>query len=200
MGYEIELKAHVSDYQSVRSRIQALHGVDAGISEHKADIYWSLPSGGPLFRVREESTGDIDGSPDTGILLFTRKDKQLQGEIEVNHEIEFTAPLEDAASVHEFFCSLGYVEYVRKEKTGWAWHCPVTGPIPLPSVHIELVDVSTLGWFLEMECVLDDVPSSAQLQAARSSLLYLLDALGVPSTAIEERYYMDLLLESKKQA
>lgn len=193
MGCEVELKAHVEDYQGLRSRIIALSGVDGGVSEHKADIYWSVPGERPLFRVREESTGPLDGVPSNGGLLFTRKDKQLQGAIEVNHEIEFSAPLSDASRVFDFCQSLGYIVYVRKEKSGWAWHCRPASP-QSPSVHIELVEVTSLGWFLEMECVLEDDATPGQIQDARTALLALLEALRVPQASIEDRYYMDLLL------
>ncbi|MDY4609361.1 MAG: CYTH domain-containing protein [Sphaerochaetaceae bacterium] len=193
MGCEVELKAHIDDYQELRSRIVSLRGMMEGVSEHKTDIYWSLPNERPLFRVREESTGPIDGKPNVGGLLFTRKDKQLQGAIEVNHEIEFSAPLTDAPKVYEFCESLGYVVYVRKEKTGWAWRCTPGGDAA-PKVHIELVEVTSLGWFLEMECVLDDAATLEQIQTAQTTLLLLLDELNVPRTAIEDRYYMDMLL------
>ncbi len=193
MGCEVELKAHIDDYRKLRSMIVSLQGLSEGVSENKSDIYWSLPGGRPLFRVREESTGPVDGKPDTGALLFTRKDKQLQGAIEVNHEIEFSASLSDARKVFEFCESLGYIVYVRKEKTGWAWsYTPCDASAQ--NVHIELIEVVSLGWFLEMECVLDDGASAEQIQTARTTLLALLDELRVPRTAIEERYYMDMLL------
>ncbi|MFA6688909.1 MAG: CYTH domain-containing protein [Sphaerochaetaceae bacterium] len=193
MGIEVELKAHVSDAYVLKARISSLVGASEGISEHKSDVYWSFPDGEPLFRVREESTGPMDDAPRQGSLKVTRKDKQLQGAIEVNHEIEFTVPLIDADAVDAFCRSLGYVVAVRKEKTGWAWRYR-SERLSGPEIHIELIDVTSLGWFLEVECVLPDDAPASSVQEARGVLLALLDVLQVPRSAIEERYYMDMLM------
>ncbi len=60
-----------------------------------------------------------------------------------------------------------------------------------PPLHIELVEIASLGWFLEMEFVLE---TAEQVPYARTRLLEVLSLFGVPPQArIEERYYMHLL-------
>ena len=59
-------------------------------------------------------------------------------------------------------------------------------------LHIELVEVGPLGWFLEMEFIL---PSKEQIPLARDLLRLMLQELGLQEEAIESRYYMDLLKE-----
>ncbi|MDD3902959.1 MAG: adenylate cyclase, partial [Sphaerochaeta sp.] len=65
----------------------------------------------------------------------------------------------------------------------------------LPPLHVELVEVLGLGWFLEMEFILED---EALIDTAKKALLSVLDSLLIARESVEERYYMHLLKERLK--
>jgi len=176
MAREVELKAHVTEPQVMRQRIMALHGISGERAEHKDDIYFSLPQGEPLFRLRLEGEHTV----------LTRKEKTMDSSgVEVNHELEFTSSADNFDICVEFFTSLGYVEYVRKQKNGWIWK--------FQDMTIELIEVSLLGWFVEIEILLETEGSSNKIAEARTKLLALLETLRIPRESIEKRYYMDMI-------
>ncbi len=187
MAWEVEVKAHVDDPLTLQNRIESLHGISDRVCEEKDDIYYSVPGEKALFRMRKEVAGP-SFEHGKGIVIFTRKHKAIEEGIELNQEIEFAAELSQFESAHAFFLSLGYEEYVRKTKRGYSYEYNCE-PELVP-LHIELVHVASLGWFLEMEFVL---PSKEQIPLARNLLRSVLKDLGVSDTAIEDRYYMDLL-------
>lgn len=181
MGYEVELKAHVADPERVR-KILVKEGCVLQ-DEEKQDIYFSLPNDDPLFRIRYEKYGEGKGS-----VLFTTKEKSVRNGIEVNRETEFTTTGDQFKASVGFVLALGYVEYVRKLKRGIHTHLALDGN----ELHIELVEVPPLGWFVEMEFILEreeDVPK------AKEGLHHALSLLGVGEEHIEPRYYMHLLRE-----
>ncbi len=135
----------------------------------------------------------MEETPSGRQIVVTRKDKQRGGALEVNHEIEFAVATSDGQSLQEFFTSLGYVVYIEKRKDGWIWDLAFAD-IPYPC-HLELVDVTSLGWFVEIEFLLPDGSSDAAIADAQSKLMQMLQTLDIPAGALEPRYYMDLLKE-----
>ncbi len=187
MAFEVELKVHVPDPISLKHTLEQQQGISEALCEEKDDIYYAREGEDPLFRLRAEKYGssftDLHGN-----VRFTRKHKSLKDGIEVNEEVEFLASAGEADAAHAFFLSLGYEVYIRKTKRGYAYDWDLGkqfGPL-----HVELVEVATLGWFLEMEFILD---TEEQVPFARTCLLEVLDQLDTPREAIEERYYMHLL-------
>lgn len=183
MAYEVELKAHVEDPLLIQERLQQLEGISLALYEHKDDIYYALGDEEPSFRLRRESFGK-DEHHLKGSLLFTKKNKSITKGIEVNKEYEFTVPDDQFEAAHAFCLSLGYGIYIRKTKRGNSY--------TLGNVHIELVEVIGLGWFLEMECVLEN---ETGIEDAKASLKHILGLVGVSEDKIESRYYMHLLKE-----
>jgi len=175
---EIELKARVDDYRLLMDRINAVEGISPPLAEHKADIYLSRPGEKKHFRVR------LQGA----YVIITSKTKEKRHDgTEDNHEIEFGTNAGSYPQVLAFFYSLGFMEYIRKEKTGWLWS--------LGRIALELVQVGPLGWFVEMEIVLGDDASDAEVLQAKSELFELIGKLGIAKEMLEDRYYMDLLRE-----
>ena len=192
MGFEVELKAHVHDPVHTKTMIESIAGISSLLCEYKDDLYYGFHGEEPVFRLRRESYGP-DFSHMKGSLLFTSKQKSLKDGIEVNRELEFTA-LDDQSERAQHFCaSLGYEIYIRKTKKGYLYEY-VPSKV-LPSLHIELVEVLGLGWFVELEFVLED---EALIEQARNQLLAFLDSLGLARSSIEEKYYMHLLKERIK--
>jgi adenylate cyclase class 2 len=186
MGYEVELKAHVADHEACKKRLSVLG--DGLVPEVKEDVYYSLPGGPALFRIRLEQYGSSQGT-----LLFTSKEKTIHGGVEVNVEHEFTASGKERDGAMAFARSLGYVEFVRKLKQGVHCHVPFSS---FPALHVELVEVPPLGWFVEMEFVLDD---QELVEQAKRNLQKALRMLDIDQSAIESRYYMDMLRAPAKQ-
>ncbi|MXI85852.1 CYTH domain-containing protein [Sphaerochaeta halotolerans] len=189
MSYEVELKAHVDDPITLMHDIEQHTGIVDACCEEKDDIYYALLGDEPLFRLRMERFGPSFHEL-SGNVRFTRKYKNLKGGIEVNEEVEFLTSSDQAEQAHAFFLSLGYQVYIRKTKRGYSYEWKVDET--LSALHIELVEIASLGWFLEMEFVLE---AEEQVPYARTRLLEVLSLLGVPQERIEERYYMHLLKE-----
>lgn len=187
MGFEVELKVHVKDPEQLRKEIEKFSLVNGPVFEIKEDIYYALPGEDALFRLRRESSGPSFADL-TGQLIFTRKHKALKDGIEVNQELEFSANYNQFEQAHAFFLSLGYGVFIRKTKKGYSYSYRMTNDLPF--LHLELVEVPPLGWFLEMEFVLED---EKKVPMARTLLIQMLEKLGIDQSDIESRYYMHLL-------
>ena len=189
MALEVELKAHVQDVDLVKNRLSSLAENGTVLCEVKDDIYYCNQGEDALFRIRLSQEGPSFDQME-GTVLFTRKYKSLAEGVEVNREVEFTTDPSQFATAQAFMLSLGYEQYIRKAKRGYLYTFAVS-PL-LPSVHAELVEVSTLGWFLELEFI---VESDALVPVAKKALTETLERLGLEQTAVESRYYMHLLKE-----
>lgn len=187
MSFEVELKAHIQDPEELRRKLEAVSGIAGPVFEVKDDIYYANVGEDALFRLRRESRGPSFDEM-SGQLIFTRKYKTLKDGIEVNQELEFAASDSQFDQAHAFFLSLGYELYIRKTKKGYSYQCSVSDA--LPCLHLELVEVPPLGWFLEMEFVLED---ETKVPIARTFLVTILEELGIDQSCIESRYYMHLL-------
>jgi adenylate cyclase class 2 len=187
MAIEVELKAHVNDWQQLKATIDREHAVVGPLYEVKDDIYYCRSGEDALFRLRVEQSGP-SFSALQGKVVFTRKYKEMKEGIEVNQELEFCCEATEAEKAHAFFLSLGFEQYIRKTKKGYFYRWNVDSE--LPSLHLELVEVGTLGWFLEMEFVLED---EEKVPLARTFLRTILAQLGIAEHMIESRYYMHLL-------
>ena len=173
MSYEIEIKARVKDEQleSVKDAISALPGVKILGSINKFDMYWSQTDDGePLFRTRREMSS---AGPS---ILFTAKPTKTKTEkgTEENRELEFRVPDTQWDEILTFWSSIGLQVCRLKWKNGfhYLFECE-----DYP-VHIELLDVKYLGWFLEMEICLDSM-EGVDVNAADRALRDLLDRKSV---------------------
>ncbi len=148
----------------------------------KKDLYWGVDDQEQaMFRIRESREG----------VLLTRKSKEERSDgLEVNKEIEFTVE-PDMRKVHSFFSSLGYIPLYRKEKHGWMWS--------VNHLTIELVEVSTLGWYLEMEILLDEV-ADLSTDRALDELMRVRSALELDYVPLEGRYYSEMLKAQREGA
>lgn len=194
MSLEVELKAHVSDHVLLKQRIESLSGISSSLYEHKEDTYFSRSGESALFRMRAEQSGPTSDTMQ-GSLVFTYKNKAIKDGIEVNEEVEFSSTVDQGSSALAFFISLGYEIYITKTKSGYVYTYSVDPDFPL--LTIELVEVASLGWFVEMEFILED-PSL--VASAREHLLSVLDRLAIDRLAIEDQYYMHMLKKEKPEA
>jgi adenylate cyclase class 2 len=190
MAAEIELKAHVDDWQALLARIRETSGISAESYQEKRDVYFARKGSldRPMLRSRLELSGP-DKEHLTGSVLLTCKDKMEKDGIEVNHEIEFSAPGSDFAQTIVFFKALGYEVWLEKEKIGYSFMLDKYHD----TLHVELIEVPPLGWFLEMEFCLPDGIDKSQAESYRSYLMQALALFGIPADRLEDRYYMQML-------
>ncbi|MDR1144456.1 MAG: class IV adenylate cyclase [Spirochaetaceae bacterium] len=197
---EIELKARVPGWRDCRRRLTELAG--GGVPLVKDDSYWFPAGPAAGLRVRRERHTVADGQTAEHTLV-TGKTKERRDGIEINEEREFE--VSDGAVFEEFLERLGLEKRISKRKTGWVWRCG--------GISAELVRVSgrggfggtgpetpdsagttkDLGWFLELEILAGADCGAETPAAAGRRLLDLLAKAGVGETAIETRYYSELL-------
>ncbi len=181
MKKEIEIKAHVSDPDKIRDRLKELYGDPEHI--YKDDIYYKFKSSGKLVRLRDEG----------GITVITAKNKTLSGNTEVNDEIEFTVS-DNEAFVR--FLQLNEAEsYIRKTKSGFKYLYGAGDKL----ITVELCEVTGLGWFIEIEKLVEiNSADETSIEAARNDIYKVLSDSGIDETAIEKRFYTEMLLENRK--
>ena len=178
MAYEVEIKAHA--YPELKEVLDEFCQ-SKGTPVDKDDIYFAFPGDvTPKFRIRTQ--GDN--------LLITAKKNHREGGLECNEELEFSHSVKDKDVMIQMAKLLGYVEFIRKQKNGYEWH--------YGDVHIELLNVKTLGWFLEMETISDTDDKEKNLD--KILLLYsILNSVGLCSCDIESKSYQQMLKEQKEK-
>ena len=182
MVTEIELKAHVSDYEAIKC-ILSEKGEYLGAFE-KEDSYWFTEEASKSckeYRLRKEKRV-IDGTEKSACFIGYKK-KEVREEIEINDEREFE--VKPGEVVEEFFQDLDLRPGISKRKKGWAYSWE--------GITAELVEVDGLGWFIELE-ILSNNNKSESFDAAKKRLLDFLASLGIEKEAIESRFYTEMLI------
>jgi len=186
MAVEIELKAHVEDCKSMYTLLGTL--CEYAFAFEKEDTYWKnsrLPPHTPKVRLRTQTRRLPDESVVSSVVV-TQKVKELKGGIEVNDEREFT--VSSVTEFQAFLKALRFTPSSSKQKHGWTFF--------YEGITVELVEVVPLGWFVEIEILTEDDESRTEaVEEGRKRLLAFLQTLGVPESAIESRYYSDMLKE-----
>ena len=186
MAVEIELKARLDESEPVKKRLSLL-GTFLHLYE-KYDSYWVLETGGGFtVRIRREKT--IQNGISNEIILVTNKVKEIKDGIEINDEQEFS--VSSAELFEKLLLHTGMKLQMKKEKHGWAWHIPKAAENP---VLAELSMVKGLGWFIELELMIED-RSSKTIDICRKRLLNLLAELDITPEKIEPRPYSQMLAE-----
>lgn len=152
----------------------------------------SPASGGTPLKVRlREEIPVVPGDAEEPRAIVTYKRKEIRGDTEVNDEREFS--IEGRAEFEALLRDIGFSEAIRKEKRtrGFSWKADGG-----TEVTLELSLVAGLGWFLEIE-VLADNPGPTETLRAQRLLREALAKAGVGESAIETRYYTDMLAEAR---
>jgi len=170
MAIEVETKAWATgQVESLREKLQQL--AEYRGSFDKRDTYFSLPGKDKSeFRIRREAH----------VNTVTYKVKHRDAGFEVNQEHEFT--VDDADGFIDFSRYLGYEVFIEKHKQGDLYRFENAG--------IELSRVEGLGWFVEIEILVERQP---EVQAARRKVREVLRMLAVSEEKIESRYYNEML-------
>lgn len=181
---EVEIKARVLDPNAAERAIRAV-ATFRGESV-KRDVYWlsqSLIGVHPVrVRIREETFPGVEP-----ITTVTYKRKETRGTAEVNDEREFS--ISDRAAFETLLKDLSFAPYQTKTKKTKTFDYRKS---PAESVSVELSEVEGLGYFAELEVLLDS-PTEEEVGLAQNLLQDTLKACGIGEEAIETRYYTELL-------
>jgi len=201
LAVEIELKAHVPD---AAHEVEALKHLLLKKAEYvcgfeKEDTYYfpSTPSEIPRsgIRLRSESKTLPDGTIEKAAFV-TYKTKEVRDGIEVNNEKEFEVCSSQYSPIiifDEFLKMAGLAPGFSKHKKGWAFS--------KDGIYAELLEVKKLGWFLELEIVVNDADievcgtGDALIEEKKKQLMDFISDLGIKKDAIESRYYSEMLKE-----
>jgi adenylate cyclase, class 2 len=182
MATEIEMKARCADPAGVESRMPARA---VGLGEFlKEDLYFRGP---PVEAVRLDFRLRLQADS----WVCTWKDKTIKDGLEVNLEREFAVG--DGEAFIGLMGRLGCAVFVRKTKQGKAWR--------LGELTIEVVHVHGLGWFVEIERLLDhDDASEEEVRTAAEDIRRTFGLLGLSGTDVEPRPYTHMLLDAGRGA
>lgn len=167
---------------------------------YRNDWYYIF-SEGQIVRVRRLETGTAE---------ITYKEKRIVENIERNRE--HTSKVEDAFVLHKIFELLRPDKIVHKIKEGTAYQLEHQHNNVVYPLLAELVEVKSLGFFLELEHTIDASESNKSLLGGGSEdlekketyriqavLQEVLVALDVPLERIVTEYYIDMLEDSKER-
>ena len=173
---EVELKAHVDDWAIVKEKIESICG--SGNIVSKRDQYFHKPGEKhQAFRIRDNN----------GSMELTSKQTGQNENGENNLEYELSAPIGEYDKALGFFKNLGYEPYFRKYKNGWEW--------TIDDVHIELLEVNDLGFFLEMEILIPFKSSEEDVSDSQFHLQKLLAKFGISKDQICSKSYRSMILK-----
>ncbi len=190
MSKEIELKAHVKDWQALLNRLRQSKFISQEKYAEKKDIYFYNPLIEQSFRVRQEIFKDSNNKF-AKKTVFTVKEKLLEKGIETNREVEVDLSYDKFDSSLEFFKSMGFSQTINKEKTGYSF---IFKYFKKP-LHIELLKVNNLGWFFEIEFIVDEETDIQECNALVQNLYKTLDYFNISHDDIEMKYYSQLIEE-----
>jgi adenylate cyclase, class 2 len=175
---EIELKARVEDPAIVERRLGAALAYAGEVD--KRDEYWSvpladsiIPSSGFRLRIRTE--------PSRTTVTF--KEKTYDGNVEVNHEVEFG--ILDPEAFKLFLGKMSAKLVYEKSKKGKKWKDG-------GDILAELVDVDGLGKFLEVETLCED-SEGVDLENIKAKLMKVIEKCGLSERDLEPLPYSQLL-------
>ncbi len=194
---EIEIKARLADAGRCE---QTVSGFARFLGEtRKLDVYWQQDT-------KPHTTPAADSNPTTetpetkppvrlrlrdenGSVTVTYKRKELRAEMEINDEQEFT--VSDRAAFEILLKDLGFKVYSLKEKLTRSYRFDEESSVP---VTIELSAVRDLGAFIELEILIEN-PDEETIARAGKKLRATLSRCGIPESAIESRFYNEMLAE-----
>ena len=171
MPVNIEIKSCVRDSARIRALAETLAG-DAGERLEQEDVFFRSPHGRLKLRISSTISGEL--------IYYERKDQA--GPKQSRYLISRTSEPESLKSVLRE--SLGIRGIVRKRRTLYR----------IGQTRIHLDEVDGLGFFVELEVVMNDGQSPAEGTKIAHDLMSQLEI--EPSDLIEQAY-IDLLTTSQ---
>jgi adenylate cyclase, class 2 len=165
--HEVEAKVHISKGDFLRLKKELDKTAVFKGETIKNDIYYCEDA---YIRTRE--TGNE--------LILNIKNKVIEKGIESNAEIEWK--ITDKKEFENFLNIINIKPYLKKIKTTRAYQ--------FKSFNIELNYVKNLGYFLEIERV---IQSKSQISKTKKELIDIFKKFGFKQNQFEKRFYADLL-------
>lgn len=176
---EIELKAHITDPDALEQAVLAVPGSQKIAESVKQDVYLRLEGSPVRIRLRDEN----------GTTTLTYKRKETRNGLEVNDEQECI--VSERTAMETLLADIGFKPFLTKIKRTRSFTLDNDGE---PPITAEISLVEPLGWFFELEILLEEAdPDEPAIEHARTRLLSLLAVCGVPEKSIEHRYYSEML-------
>lgn len=185
---EIEIKAHVVNPDETEKRILQIAQFKS--ETVKKDTYWKKESMTTSDDPVETKSVKVRLREENDEVFVTYKRKEVQGQIEVNDEQEFM--ISDRKAFEVLLGDIGFAPYITKNKKTKSFSSIATDGT---EITIELSMLEGLGYFIEIE-ILADNPDAAETTRAQNMLFETLHTCGIDESAIESRYYTDLLMSS----
>ena len=170
MPSNIEIKAHVRDFDEIRRRAEQLSNMPVEIIPQE-DTFFNISRGRLKLRVLSEDKGQL--------IYYTRPDRE--GPKRSDYHISLTPDPKNLKRVLEL--AYGIRGIVRKTRYLYL----------VDQTRVHLDDVEGLGQFMELEVVMREGQSDAEAQLIAEGLMA---ALGVERNDLLEGAYMDLLESS----
>jgi predicted adenylyl cyclase CyaB len=170
MPSNIEIKAHVRDFDEIRRRAEQLSKRPVEVIPQE-DTFFNVARGRLKLRVLSENNGQL--------IYYTRPDQE--GPKRSDYHISLTSDPKNLKRVLEL--AYGIRGIVRKTRYLYL----------VDQTRVHLDDVEGLGQFMELEVVMREEQSDAEGQAIAEDLMV---ALGVEKHNLLESAYMDLLESS----
>ncbi len=179
---EVEAKAPVGDVAGCKALLDQLLG--PGVELAKYDTYYSHPTEIDL-RIRCTEGADFY-TVSEGPATLTAKKKGGTDNMECNREVEIS--VDSAQNTESILTLIGYTPYIQKKKFGYRWESR--------ELVYELVEIHSLGWFLEIEKVLAlSSPVQDDIDQAYRDVVEAFAQVGISTSSFEDRYYTDMLKE-----
>lgn len=170
MPANIEIKARARDFVDIKSRAEKLSDLPVEVIPQE-DLFFNVPHGRLKLRIL---------APDNAQLIYyTRPDQE--GPKRSDYHIAHTSDPENLKRVLEL--SYGIRGVVKKTR-----YLYLVG-----QTRIHLDDVDGLGYFMELEVVMEDGQSDAEGQEIAEGLMA---SLGVERSDLLEGAYMDMIKKS----
>ncbi|MGI6466346.1 MAG: class IV adenylate cyclase [Sphaerochaetaceae bacterium] len=179
MYLEIELKVAINEnyLNNLIEKVTSYFTLEP-LKKEKVDFYYKKQD--EFVRLRE-----VDGK----LFLTTKVRSRNQDGIELNKERELLLPIEFKNQGKSILTLLGYTFYKSKKKKGYLWQ--------KENLSVELVEVDTLGWFLEAEFIeAENIDEKLKTQREKE-LKELVGQFGLSEKMIEKRPYLHLLKEQE---
>ena len=176
---EVEVKAHVTDFDKVKSKLKQINAKKTG-KEHQKDAYFNNPSyrdfekSDEALRIRKTIIND-----DKSEIILTYKGPKLDGVSKTRKEIE--VKVEDSKNAGLILENLGFkpVANVEKERTIYL----------LDEFIISLDNVYKVGNFVEIE---KDLIEGEDFKDALDKIFEIYKKLGIEE-GFERRSYLELM-------
>ncbi|CQD38557.1 class IV adenylate cyclase [Yersinia mollaretii] len=169
--YEVELKFHISDIDSIHEQLRIYQAIPFTLNNHEKDIY--LEANGGDLAANKISMVLREMSP-SGIRLWIVKGPETE-RCEASN-------IDDIDKVKSMLGTLGYQPAFTLEKQRSIYF--------IGKFHVTIDNLAGLGHFAEIAIMTDDATA---LNSLESECRYLADKLGLLPEQQEHRSYRQLL-------